>query len=106
MSKHKKGEAKYRPYLSLHEIEYILVALVDHTSSEASSIRASLRMISLKAQAGIATGSYHTKPRETISDRLGFAINDSDDEARYLAGEMSPEEESKYLETLMKGESI
>ncbi len=102
-----KTETKYRPYLSLPEIEYLLNLIQSDGEkglSLAISIHKSLKQLQLKAAVGIASGSYQTKPRATFTDKLGFGYED-ETERRYLAGEMSPEEESKYLENLMKGES-
>jgi hypothetical protein len=89
----------------MHEMEFILMKLADDTSLESSRIRASLQSICFKAKVGLATGSYQPKPRPTLVDKLGFAISSPDD-ARYLAGEMNPEEEERYLAAMMKGESI
>lgn len=95
---------KFRPYLSLSDIEYILEKLRDDITSEAISIRKNLSMIVLKHNAGVISGSYISKPRKTISDNLGFSsqeVEKAERERKYLAGEMTEEEETSYLAELM-----
>jgi hypothetical protein len=86
-------------------MEFILSAIAESDDTIAHELRTSFNILLLKADAGIAKGSYIPRPRATITDKLGFSIS-SPEESRYLAGEMTPEEEDAYLNNLMKGESI
>lgn len=97
--------AKYRPYLTRHQMEFILMRIADSDDVCAHEIRTTFNLLLLKMNAGLATGSYNPRKRATQADKLGFGFQD-DTERRYLAGELSPEEEDAYLAQLMKGESI
>ena len=92
--------AKYRPYLSLEQIEYILTKLAEDQDILASQIKSALQPLVFKASVGLATGSYKPRARVGVKDKLGFSTSDLD-ESRYLNGEMTPEEEAEYEKKLM-----
>ncbi len=93
---------KYRPYLTLPQIEYILMRIADHQDPEAIQIRLALQPLLFKASVGAVKGSYQPTPRKDLKDKLGFTYQD-EREAKYLNGEMTPEEEAEYEASLMKG---
>ncbi len=86
---------KYRPYLTLHQIEYLLMRLTEFRSQdqEAEDISVVLSAIQFKASVGVATGSYTPSPRKTLESKLGF----SDSE------EMTPEQEAELLKQIGSG---
>ena len=84
-------EPKFRPYLTKSEIEYLLTLLEKEEKTKANkNIHKVFRTLLIKAEVGIATGSYTPTPRTTLQSKLGFA---SEQESRYLNGEMTQEEE-------------
>lgn len=86
---------KIRPYLSIAECKLIL-SLLPETEKE---LREKLSVLLLKYDAGFIKGSYISNPRKSIADNLGLT---SEDERRYLAGEMTQEESILYEMTLLK----
>lgn len=96
-----KLDPKYRPYLTLSEIQYILSKLSEFPNDlEANQICANLNLLIFKANSGKATGSYTPSVRKGIKDKLGFSFQD-EEEMRYLNGEMTPEEEIEYSNRVM-----
>lgn len=89
---------KLRPYLYPHQIQYLLTLLQEDITPEAKAIKLSLSKTMLNYDAGFSVGSYVPTPRETLESKLGMQ---SEQETRYLNGEMNEEEEAAYLSTLM-----
>jgi hypothetical protein len=98
-----ENKIKLRPYLSVTQCKYLVGLLSENAEPAAKSIHEMLRQTLLKYDAGFVVGSYTAKPRATLADKLGLQ---ADEEARYLAGEMSEEEEASYLTELMKDNPI
>ena len=66
---------KYRPYLSLHQIELITTLLLSHAPEESDLIK-SLQLISLKAGNGITSPAYTSRtraPSKYSAEGLGLA---------------------------------
>ena len=96
---------KFRPYLTQHQMEFILMRLAESQDAEANEIRTAFNLLLVKIGAGIATGSYSPSPRKGVKDKLGFTFQD-EQESKYLNGEMTPEEEAQYEAELIKGTGI
>lgn len=94
---------KLRPYLYPHQIEYILMKLAEDISPLSKEIKLSLSKTMLNYDSGFAVGSYVPSPRETLESKLGLQ---SEQETKYLNGEMNEEEEAAYLSTLMNQTGI
>lgn len=84
-------EIKHRPYLSLTQIEHILSFPLQD-----KNLITQLKMIQMKAKAGLNEGSYKTSPRKKIDlESLGFT-----EERRYENNEMTEEEEKEFEQKL------
>ena len=96
---------KLRPYLTVEEIQSI-VKLIDETPDATAadpylkSARRTLVAAAIKVNNGLVTGSYTERKRPSMEEKLGLA-DQSSKEVRYLAGEMSPEEEAEYVSNLV-----
>lgn len=90
-----ESSIKLRPYLSIAECKLIL-SLLPESEKE---LREKFSVLLLKYDAGFIKGSYISNPRKTAADNLGFT---NEDERRYLAGEMTPEEAVIYEAALLK----
>jgi hypothetical protein len=66
-------ETKYRPYLSLSELERIIRALDPETDKD---IIKPLQLIVIKATGGFIEGSYVSNPRPTMEEKLGLTEDD------------------------------
>lgn len=74
------SKEKYRPYLSLHQIELITTLLLSHSPEERELIK-SLQLISLKASSGLATPSYISSPRAPSKySAAGLGLEDMTDD--------------------------
>jgi hypothetical protein len=71
------SNAKYRPSLSLPEIELIILAIgqLPATVSGAAghSVIQKLKLLTFKADTGITQPAWTAKPRESIESKLGFS---------------------------------
>lgn len=69
------AQAKFRPSLTLQEINYILDAIsLEQTESKQylrESVRGKLQIFSLKAKHGLVSAAYSAAPRVDIADALG-----------------------------------
>lgn len=70
-----KRELKYRPYLSLAELNALLNCIDGDFSSGKTALltaKRSLQKMKLSAEMEIATSAYKTNPRPTMEEKLGF----------------------------------
>lgn len=97
---------KYRPYFSLPELKHLhSLCLADN---QLSSITRYLSRYVSEIDSGFRTPAIDLNP--SLEDRLGFTESaiqgdkttyDREQERRYLADEMSPEEEQIYESSIM-----
>jgi len=115
---------KFRPSLTIHQIEYLVTLLKSvPTCEDSTAILASLHKFQLKATHGITTPSHVAIGKPSIDAQLGFAPDDTiaslltiyNDPSkrsilsskqlervqyhRFQTDLMSPEEEDQYLST-------
>lgn len=76
------SSAKFRPAFTKQEIAYLLDLCRkdtrEATATMASNIAARLRIFSLKADLGIVSPAFNSTERQSVEDRLGFDIGNSD----------------------------
>lgn len=93
MSSNTRNIKTYRPYLTHPEILEIMSLL-----PPTSPIYTKLKLFEFKITNDLTSPARITKPVLSALEKLGGS---SPEEARYLAGEMSAEEEEQYLNNLM-----
>lgn len=105
MSTNPIDRIKLRPYLTVGQIRFLLQIIAEREDSHLPlprGISATLQTAIIKYDAGLISGSYTSRPRESLSDKLGLGVSDGE-EARYMSGEMSEEEAAAFELALMKG---
>lgn len=64
-------QAKFRPSLSLEEIQYLIVNLNTASSPVAVSVRSKLQLLTAKVNLGLTKPAFITSPKEDIMNQLG-----------------------------------
>lgn len=88
-------EKKYRPALSVAEINY-LIALCNldarpETMEMGFVIASRLKVFLLKAQLGITGAAFTSSPKSTLEEKLGLESHEQKRASAYLKWSLSPE---------------
>jgi hypothetical protein len=97
-----KKEPKYRPYLSLREIDIILSHLTTYAPTERELI-STFRTLSFKASSGVINPSYVTSPIVPKFSLEGLGLSDS---SAIGEEDMSDEDIAKLEESLANLSSL
>lgn len=82
----------FRPYLSAEELAEIISLL------PRGELYEKLKLLQYKITNGLTEPARVSSPKPSLPDSLGLGV--SEDERKFLSGEMSPEEELEYMQAL------